>query len=45
LAREKKYLGDYVDNELSGLMNRDAVDSRPTSAFQRVVQRAAREGD
>jgi Glyoxalase superfamily protein/Clp amino terminal domain, pathogenicity island component len=40
LGALKKYLVDYVDNELSGLMNRDAVDSRPTSAFQRVIQRA-----
>jgi Glyoxalase superfamily protein/Clp amino terminal domain, pathogenicity island component len=40
LGALKKNLANYVDNELSGLANPDGDDARPTSAFQRVIQRA-----
>jgi ATP-dependent Clp protease ATP-binding subunit ClpA len=40
LGALKKSLANYVDNELSGLANPDGDDARPTSAFQRVIQRA-----
>ncbi len=34
-------LGHYLDNELAYLVNRSAEESKPTTAFQRVLQRAA----
>jgi len=40
LGALKKNLANYVDNELRGLANSDGDDARPTSAFQRVIQRA-----
>jgi len=40
LGALKKNLANYVDNELRGLANPDGDDARPTSAFQRVIQRA-----
>jgi ATP-dependent Clp protease ATP-binding subunit ClpA len=40
LGALKKKLADYLDNELRGLVNPDGDDARPTSAFQRVIQRA-----
>jgi Glyoxalase superfamily protein/Clp amino terminal domain, pathogenicity island component len=42
LGALKKNVVSYVDNELAGLANAAGEDSRPTSGFQRVVQRAAR---
>lgn len=36
-----KDLTAYVDHELKGLVIRDGEESKPTAAFQRVVQRAA----
>ena len=40
LGALKKNLANYIDNELTGLAKSDGTDARPTSAFQRVVQRA-----
>jgi hypothetical protein len=40
LGALKKKLADYLDNELRGLVNAHGDDARPTSAFQRVIQRA-----
>ena len=40
LGALKKNLANYIDNELAGLAKSDGNDARPTSAFQRVVQRA-----
>jgi Glyoxalase superfamily protein/Clp amino terminal domain, pathogenicity island component len=40
LGALKKNLANYIDNELTGLAKSDGNDARPTSAFQRVVQRA-----
>jgi len=40
LGALKKNVANYVDNELRGLANSDGDDVRPTSAFQRVIQRA-----
>ncbi|MBB42955.1 MAG: ATP-dependent Clp protease ATP-binding subunit ClpA [Rhodospirillaceae bacterium] len=41
IGKLQKQLGEYLDNELSNLVvNRDD-DPKPTSSFQRVVQRAA----
>ncbi len=37
----KDQLGQYIENELSYLVNKDAEEARPTTAFQRVLQRAA----
>ncbi|MDB5491947.1 MAG: clpA [Micavibrio sp.] len=37
----KDQLGHYLDNELSYLVNRNAEEAKPTTAFQRVLQRAA----
>ncbi len=37
----KEQLTAYVDNELTNLVNADAEESKPTTAFQRVLQRAA----
>ena len=34
-------LATYIENELSYLINTEAEESKPTSAFQRVLQRAA----
>jgi ATP-dependent Clp protease ATP-binding subunit ClpA len=34
-------LGDYIDNELSGLISDRGEDAKPTAGFQRVLQRAA----
>jgi ATP-dependent Clp protease ATP-binding subunit ClpA len=34
-------LATYIETELSYLINREAEESKPTSAFQRVLQRAA----
>ncbi|RCW24802.1 ATP-dependent Clp protease ATP-binding subunit ClpA [Ciceribacter lividus] len=36
----RKTVGDYVDNELSNLVTGYDEDSKPTSGFQRVIQRA-----
>ena len=36
----RKNLANYVDNELRGLASTSGDDARPTSAFQRVIQRA-----
>jgi len=41
LGALKKNLANYVDNELRRRANSDGNDARPTSAFQRVIQRAA----
>jgi hypothetical protein len=40
LGALRKSLTNYLDNELSGLVNRDGDDAAPTSGFQRVIQRA-----
>ena len=40
LGALKKNLANYIDNELAGLAKSNGNDARPTSAFQRVVQRA-----
>jgi hypothetical protein len=40
LGALKKNLANYIDSELTGLAKSDGNDARPTSAFQRVVQRA-----
>ena len=40
LGELKKKLASYVDNDLSELASSDGEDARPTSAFQRVIQRA-----
>jgi hypothetical protein len=40
LAELKEHLTNYIDNELKTLVIDDGRDSRPTSAFQRVIQRA-----
>jgi ATP-dependent Clp protease ATP-binding subunit ClpA len=40
LGALKENLARYVDNELTELVNPQGDDSRPTSGFQRVVQRA-----
>ena len=36
----KKNVGDYIDNELTGLAKPGGNDASPTDAFQRVFQRA-----
>jgi hypothetical protein len=41
LATLKEKLVSYIDNDLKSLVTDDDRDSRPTAAFQRVVQRAA----
>jgi hypothetical protein len=41
LGALKKDLTAYVDHELEGLVIGDGEESKPTAAFQRVVQRAA----
>ena len=40
LAKLKAHLTNYIDNELKTLVIDDGRDSSPTSAFQRVIQRA-----
>jgi hypothetical protein len=40
LGALKKNLVNYVDNGLRGRANSDGDDARPTSAFQRVIQRS-----
>jgi hypothetical protein len=40
LGALKGNLADYIDNELAGLAKSGGNDASPTSAFQRVVQRA-----
>ncbi len=41
LDRLRATLTDFLDHELSGLVVEGMVDARPTSGFQRVLQRAA----
>ena len=36
----RKTVGDYVDNDLANLVTGYEEDSKPTSSFQRVIQRA-----
>jgi ATP-dependent Clp protease ATP-binding subunit ClpA len=40
LGALKKNVANYVDNELRELASSDGGNARPTSAFQRVIQRA-----
>jgi ATP-dependent Clp protease ATP-binding subunit ClpA len=40
LAALKDHLTNYIDNELKALVTDAGRDSRPTAAFQRVIQRA-----
>jgi ATP-dependent Clp protease ATP-binding subunit ClpA len=40
LDKLKKAVGDYVDNDLANLATGYDEDSKPTSGFQRVIQRA-----
>jgi Glyoxalase superfamily protein/Clp amino terminal domain, pathogenicity island component len=40
LSALKEQLASYIDNELKTLVTDDGSQSRPTAAFQRVVQRA-----
>jgi ATP-dependent Clp protease ATP-binding subunit ClpA len=37
----KDHLATYVENELTYLVNHEAQEAKPTTAFQRVLQRAA----
>jgi ATP-dependent Clp protease ATP-binding subunit ClpA len=37
----KDQLGQYIGNELVYLVNKDSEEAKPTTAFQRVLQRAA----
>jgi ATP-dependent Clp protease ATP-binding subunit ClpA len=41
LSDLKDQLGTYIENELTYLVNKDAEEAKPTTAFQRVLQRAA----
>jgi len=41
IERLRATLTDFLDHELSGLVVEGSVDARPTSGFQRVLQRAA----
>jgi ATP-dependent Clp protease ATP-binding subunit ClpA len=41
IDRLRATLTDFLDHELSGLVVEGTVDARPTSGFQRVLQRAA----
>ncbi len=41
LDRLKQDLLDYVDDELATLIDREGGEAKPTSSFQRVLQRAA----
>ena len=36
----RRQLESYLENELAGLVIETGVDARPTTAFQRVIQRA-----
>ncbi|MBL9011219.1 MAG: ATP-dependent Clp protease ATP-binding subunit ClpA [Alphaproteobacteria bacterium] len=40
LDQLKRSLGNYIDNELKSLRSAAGEDAKPTTAFQRVVQRA-----
>jgi Glyoxalase superfamily protein/Clp amino terminal domain, pathogenicity island component/Bacterial translation initiation factor IF-2 associated region len=40
LAALNEHLTNYIDNELKTLVTEEGRDSRPTAAFQRVIQRA-----
>ncbi|HTK85209.1 MAG TPA: Clp protease N-terminal domain-containing protein, partial [Patescibacteria group bacterium] len=37
----REQIAHYLDSELTYLVNRNAEESKPTTAFQRVLQRAA----
>jgi ATP-dependent Clp protease ATP-binding subunit ClpA len=37
----RQQLGDYLEEDLTGLINPGVGDAKPTAAFQRVLQRAA----
>ncbi|MCC6598079.1 MAG: ATP-dependent Clp protease ATP-binding subunit ClpA [Alphaproteobacteria bacterium] len=41
LSDLRDHLANYISTELTGLINREAEESKPTTAFQRVLQRAA----
>ena len=41
LPELKDQIGVYIENELTYLVNTDAEEAKPTTAFQRVLQRAA----
>jgi len=41
LSKLRTEVLDYIDNELSNLINLNSTDSKPTAGFQRVLQRAA----
>ncbi len=41
LADLREQLAQYIENELSYLINFEAEEAKPTTAFQRVLQRAA----
>jgi ATP-dependent Clp protease ATP-binding subunit ClpA len=41
LSNLREHLQHYLDNELTYLVDRNAEESKPTTAFQRVLQRAA----
>ena len=41
MERLRTEISDYIDNELSNLINVHAGEAKPTSGFQRVLQRAA----
>jgi len=40
MARLKRELGEYVDNELKALVTNRLEDAKPTASFHRVLQRA-----
>ncbi len=41
LSDLRDQLAQYIENELNYLINHEATEARPTTAFQRVLQRAA----
>ena len=41
LSDLRDQIATYIDNELTYLVNHDAEEAKPTTAFQRVLQRAA----
>ncbi|MGA0314497.1 MAG: ATP-dependent Clp protease ATP-binding subunit ClpA [Alphaproteobacteria bacterium] len=41
IGKLKEQLSDYLDNELNNMMINSHEDPKPTSSFQRVIQRAA----
>jgi ATP-dependent Clp protease ATP-binding subunit ClpA len=41
LARIKKNLGEFLENELTSLVVQDVDEAKPTAGFQRVIHRAA----